>query len=275
MKYCPNCGVEVEDDQRFCGECGAQLVFDPLPAEPVYTQDEHLKNDPALSASQNPGPKQKKEPKVPELTLEPDVWGMGPDKPAEPKPPKKTPELTLEPDVWGLGAAAAAAAKPAEPAPAAQAPQAAAAAAAAIPAPKAEDSTYAYAKEEIPFQREQTRPARPERQEAPEQDTGRQEAPKQDTGWQQASSSIPNDYTMSGRDVSADGKKLPDETLMLIWSIILSCTFSICGIVGLIKTIKARKTQDRAEKYRLLSAARIWLIVGTAIRALPILGELL
>ena len=110
MPYCPNCGVEVDGEQKFCGECGARLALDPLPNEPVYTDDERLKNDPAL-ASGDPAPKQKKAPKIPELTLEPDLWGIPVEKPAaEPKRPKKEPELTLEPDVWGLGAAAAAAA---------------------------------------------------------------------------------------------------------------------------------------------------------------------
>lgn len=257
MPYCPNCGVEVDGEQRFCGECGARLALDPLPNEPVYTEDERLKNDPVLNASKEPGATSRKEPKVPELTLEPDLWGLGADKPAEPKPPKKEPELTLEPDVWGLGAAAAAAAKPAEPA------------AAAIPAPKeaAEpSSSYALAKEEIPFQREEVR------QETRWEETQRREEP----AWQEAASELPNDYTMSGAaGASPTEKKLPDETLMLVWSIILTGTFSICGIVGLVKTIKARKTTDPAEKSRLLSAAKIWLIVGTAFRVLPILAELL
>lgn len=271
MKYCPNCGVEVEDGQRFCGECGAQLAFDPLPAEPVYTEDERLKSDPVLNSKTEPAGKPKKKPKVPELTLEPDVWGLGPDKPAEPKPPKKEPELTLEPDVWGLGAAAPPAAAPAKPA------QAAAAAVAAAPAPKesaaqTDSASYAYAKEEIPFQREEI----PRREEAREEASPRQEeARREETRWQEASSSLPHDYTMSGgRSFSAE-KKLPDETLMLIWSIVLSGTFSICGIVGLVKTLKARKTTDRREKKRLLSSAKTWLIVGTALRVLPILAELL
>ena len=58
MKYCPNCGVAVEEDQRYCGECGAKLEFDPMPAEPVYTENERLKNDPVLNAAaQSPAPK--------------------------------------------------------------------------------------------------------------------------------------------------------------------------------------------------------------------------
>jgi hypothetical protein len=79
---------------------------------------------------------------------------------------------------------------------------------------------------------------------------------------------------MSGNRASTE-KKMPDETLMLIWAILMTCTLSIFGIIGLVKVIKARKTQDPDEKYRLLTNARIWLIVSTIFRALPILGELL
>lgn len=91
MKYCPNCGAAIEEGQKFCGECGTKLDFDPLPAEPVYTEDERLKNDPLFNQGAEPTPRKKKEEKVPELTLEPDLWGMGaaavaaePAKPAEP-----------------------------------------------------------------------------------------------------------------------------------------------------------------------------------------------
>ncbi len=86
---------------------------------------------------------------------------------------------------------------------------------------------------------------------------------------------MPNDYTMAARRDVPAAKKAPDETLMLIWSIILTCLFSICGIVGLVKTIKARKTQDPDQKAGLLNAAKIWLIIGTVLPLLPYLAELL
>ena len=214
MKYCPNCGVQAEEDQKFCGDCGARLTLDPLPTEPVYTEDERLKNDPAL-ASHAPEPKPGKKPRVPELTLEPDLWGYG---------------------------AAAAAAAPARPAEAAPAPQAAEAAPVAVEQREAPD--FAPVTEEIPYERE-------------------------------APDNVPNDYTMSARPDVPAAKKAPDETLMLIWSIILTCLFSICGIVGLVKTIKARKTQDPDQKAGLLNAAKIWLIIGTVLHLLPYLAELL
>ena len=155
MKYCPNCGVAVEEGQRYCGECGAKLEFDPLPAEPVYTENERLKSDPVLNAAaQSPAPKsKKKKEKVPELTLEPDLWELGGGAAAaaaqEPvKKEEKVPELTLEPDAWGKKAKAAEAAKPAEPATPAAPAEAAAAAVAALPeqepeiAHRADDRDY-------------------------------------------------------------------------------------------------------------------------------------
>ena len=103
MKNCPNCGTEVEEGQRFCGECGAKLDFDPLPTE----------------QSVDPVPK------------------------AKPRQ-EKVPELTLEPDLWGTGAAAAAAAAPAEAAKPAEPAESAQAAlpAEAAPANRAEDFDY-------------------------------------------------------------------------------------------------------------------------------------
>ena len=69
-------------------------------------------------------------------------------------------------------------------------------------------------------------------------------------------------------------QKGPDETLMLVWSLVLSCLCSVCGIVGLVKTVKARSAIDEAVKNKLLSSAQIWLIVGTALRVLAFLAEL-
>ena len=77
-----------------------------------------------------------------------------------------------------------------------------------------------------------------------------------------------------GRTPDLTDKKMPDETLMLVWSIILTCLCSVCGIVGLVKTIKARKELNYNLKYKLLSSAKIWLIVGTALHVLPFLSEL-
>ena len=74
--------------------------------------------------------------------------------------------------------------------------------------------------------------------------------------------------------VEEEVPQLPDETLMLIWSIILTCMCSIPGIVGLVKTVKARKAFSLAQKTKLLSSAKIWLIVGTVLYLLPLLSNL-
>ena len=80
MKYCPNCGTPVEDGHKFCANCGAKLAVPErvvMPPEPVYTDDPALKEDPVLSASPAFDAPAPKEEKVPELTLEPDLWGLG------------------------------------------------------------------------------------------------------------------------------------------------------------------------------------------------------
>ena len=86
---------------------------------------------------------------------------------------------------------------------------------------------------------------------------------------------VPNDYTMS-QPVQEEQEvpQLPDETLMLIWSIVLTVLCSIPGIVGLVKTIKARKAVSLVQKAKLLSSAKIWLIIGTAFYAMAFLGNL-
>lgn len=236
MKYCPNCGVAVEDNQRFCGECGAKLEFDPLPTEPVYTDNERLKNDPTLRGS-DPVPAAKRN-------------------------QEKVPELTLEPDLWGMGAAAAAAqpapaAEPARPAEAAQA-----AAQTPVPAERLEAPSFAHVMEDFDYERSDAE------YHGPAQGTqGDYHAPAAET------SELPHDYTMSGTP-EMPAQKMPDQTLMLIWSIILTCLCSVCGIVGLVKTVKAQKTLDPALRYKLLNSAKIWLIIGTALRVLPFIAEL-
>lgn len=296
MKYCPNCGVAVEDGQRYCGECGAKLEFDPMPAEPVYTENERLKSDPVLNAAaQSPTPKsKKKKEKVPELTLEPDIWELGGAAAAAAKEPEKKeekiPELTLEPDVWGKKAKAAEAAKAAEPAAPAEAAAAAAAAVAALPEKEPEIAQRADTRDYERADAEYHGPARDTREDdrraEAEHDYERADAeyhgPARGTqgDYQRPKAerydTLPNDYTMSrGQTPDMGDKKMPDETLMMIWSIVLTCLCSVCGIVGLVKTIKARKTMDNVMKYKLLSSAKTWLIAGTILHLLPFLANLL
>ena len=193
MKFCPNCGSPIEDGHKFCANCGEKLDVPAsapveMPPEPVYTDDPALMQDPVLSTPPSfdaPAPKE-----------------------------EKVPELTLEPDLWGLGAAAAA-----------QAP------------------VFASVMEDVQYDN----PLRDEKEQAHE---------------------LPNDYTMSQQQEQVtDTDIFMNENLMLAWSIVLTALCSICGVVGLVKTIKARKA-PWAEKVRLLKSAKVWLIVGTALRVL-------
>ena len=243
MKFCPNCGAPIEEGHKFCANCGAKLAAPEMPSEPVYTDDPALLNHPALQSTPAPVPPAREE-KVPELTLEPDLWGM----PQAAKPAE---------------AAAPAAASAAAPA---------AAAAAAVQAP-----SYASVMEGVEYDNDYRREqeARRKREEARrlwEEEQRRREAqaaqnPRPDN--------VPNDYTMS-QPVQEEQEvpQLPDETLMLIWSIVLTVLCSIPGIVGLVKTIKARKAVSLVQKAKLLSSAKIWLIIGTAFYAMAFLGNL-
>ncbi len=232
MKYCPNCGAAIEEGQKFCGECGTKLDFDPLPAEPVYTEDERLKNDPLFNQGAEPTPRKKKEEKVPELTLEPDLWGMG------------------------AATVAAEPAKPAEPAAAAEA------AVAAMPAERQEVQSIAAVTEDRDYERPDAEYHGPAQGSQGDFHASTAEVHE-----------LPHDYTMSQKPEKPAQKGL-NENLMLVWSIILTCFCSVCGIVGLVKTIKARSETNEGVKNKLLSSAQIWLIVGTALHVLPLLAEM-
>ena len=239
MKYCPNCGAPIEDNHKFCANCGHKLEAPEaveLPPEPVYTDDPALVNDPVLAPSPAPAPKPKTE---------------------------KVPELTLEPDLWGLGAAAtaAAAAAPAKPA---EAPKPAAPAQGASPAELRAEAAAPKVEPKKPV----------EQQAAPNYADYMPKVEKEEPlhYTQQEYDNVPNDYTMSQQPQQTAGK-MPDETLMLIWSIVLTVLCNIPGIVGLVMTLQARSLPF-ALKVKKLNTAKIWLIVGTALYALGFLGNL-
>lgn len=226
MKYCPNCGAPIKEGHKFCANCGAKLAAPEMPSEPVYTDDPALLSNPALQLA--PAPE------------------------APVQSGEKIPELTLEPDLWGLPQAA----KPAE---APTAATAAAAATAATAAAAVQAPIYAAVMEGVEYDNDLRREeeARRKREAArrlwEEEQRRRQEAAAQNA-WPD---NVPNDYTMA-QPAQEDETvpQLPDETLMLIWSIILSCLCSIPGIVGLVKTVKARKAFSLAQKTKLLSSPR-------------------
>ena len=245
MKFCPNCGAPIEESHKFCANCGEKLPVMELPKEPVYTDDPALLSNPALQSTPAPVPPAQEE-KVPELTLEPDLWGM---------PPAAKPAEAAAPAAASVTATAAAPA-----------------AAAAVQAP-----SYASVMEGVEYDNDYRREQeeRRKREEArrlwEEEQRRRQEAAAQNP----RPDNVPNDYTMSqSAPVEEEVPQLPDETLMLIWSIILTVLCSIPGIVGLVKTIKARKAVSLVQKAKLLSSAKIWLIIGTAFYALAFIGNL-
>ena len=183
------------------------------------------------------------------------VLGASPAFDAPAPKEEKVPELTLEPDLWGLGTASAAqtAPQPAPvmeptPAPAPVQKPTAVQQPASVQAP-----SFASVMEDVPYDN----PLREERKQANE---------------------LPHDYTMSQPQTAQTREQQPqdvllNENLLLAWSIVLTAMCNLCGIVGLVKTIKARKL-PLTERLRLLNSAKIWLIVGTALYALGFIGGL-
>ena len=209
MKFCPNCGAPIEEDHKFCANCGQKLSPPAaMPKEPAYTDDPKLTANPILNTPPSFDPPAPKEEKVPELTLEPDLWGLGASAAAVQAAPQPAPEP--------------------EPAP--------------VQAP-----SFAAVVQDVPYDN----PLREE----------------------QYANELPNDYSMAPNPEQEGAKALPDETLMLVWSIILTGLCSVCGLVGLVKTVKARKA-PWAEKARLLNSAKVWLIVGTALRVIGFIGTM-
>lgn len=245
MKYCPSCGAPVEEGHKFCANCGEKLTASELPKEPVYTDDPALLQNPALNQGPAFDAPAVGDEKVPELTLEPDLWGLS----AAPKP-----------------AAAASAAKPAG-----------AAAAAPAPAPAPAEPSFASVTEGVSYdnelrrEREAQQRRREEAQRRLEQARRQREA---EAAQNPRPDNVPSDYTMSQPQQEEPVYQLPNETLLLIWSIVLTAMFSLAGLIGLIKVVKARKEPSTARRSKLLSSAKIWLIVGTVLHVLPFLAEL-
>ena len=212
MKFCPNCGAPIEEDHKFCANCGQKLSPPAaMPKEPVYADDPALTGNAMLNTPPSFDPPAPKEEKVPELTLEPDLWGLG---------------------------ASAAAAVQAAPQPEPE----------SAPVP-VQAPSFANVVQDVPYDN----PLREERE--------------------QYANELPNDYTMAPQQEQENAGAIPDETLMLVWSIILTGLCSICGVVGLVKTIKARKA-PWAQKVKLLNSAKVWLIVGTVLRVLGFIGTM-
>ena len=243
MKYCPSCGAPVEEGHKFCANCGEKLTASELPKEPVYTDDPALLQNPALNQGPAFDAPAAGDEKVPELTLEPDLWGLG----AAPKP-----------------AAAASAAKPAE-----------AAAAASAPAPA--EPSFASVTEGVSYDNELRREREAQQRRREEAQRRLEEARRQreaEAAQNPRPDNVPSDYTMSQPQQEEPVYQLPNETLLLIWSIVLTAMFSLAGLIGLIKVVKARKEPSTARRSKLLSSAKIWLIVGTVLHVLPFLAEL-